>query len=94
MVSVTTQEDESDFKLIRKLLQAIHDDPVINIKVKSILKMDAYHRRLVLNIWLERLRRKNAPGKLIQTLSIMFDDSIAKKIYRLIIESQKNSCNS
>jgi len=75
-------------------LQAIRNDPVINKKVKSILKMDAYPRRLVLNNWLEQLRCKNAPEKLIQTLSIMFDDSIAKKIFELIIKSQKNDRHS
>jgi hypothetical protein len=53
--------------------------------------MDSYPRCLVLNNWLEQLRRKNAPGKLIQTLSIMFDDSVAEKIFELIIKSQKNS---
>jgi len=85
------QKDESDFESIRKLLQAIRNDPVINKKVKSILKMDAYRRRLVLNNWLEQLRRRNAPEKLIQTLSILFDDSVAKKIFELITKSQKNS---
>ena len=83
--------DESDFESIRKLLQAIQNDPVINKKVKIILKMDAYPRCLVLNNWLEQLRRKNAPEKLIQTLSIMFDDSIAKKIYELINKLKKSS---
>jgi len=85
------RKDESDFESIRKLLQAIRNDPVINKKVKSILKMDAYPRRLVLNNWLEQLRRKNAPEKLIQTLSILFDDSVAIKIFELISKSQKNS---
>jgi len=83
--------DESDFEPIRKLLQAIQNDPLINKKVISILKMDSYRRCLVLNNWLEQLRRKNAPGKLIQTLSIMFDDSVAKKIFELINKSKRNS---
>jgi len=87
------ENDDSDFESIRKLLHAIQNDPVINKKVKSILKMDAYPRRLVLNNWLEQLRRKNAPEKLTQTLSILFDDSIAKKIYELINKSQKNNLN-
>ena len=91
METVTIRKDESDFESIRKLLQAIQYDPVINKKVKSILKMDAYPRRLVLNNWLEQLRRKNAPEKLIQTLSILFDDSVAIKIFELISKSQKNS---
>jgi len=84
-------KSDSEFESIKKLLQAIRNDPVINKKVISILKMDSYPRCLVLNNWLEQLRRKNAPGKLIQTLSIMFDDSVAEKIFKLIIKSQKNS---
>jgi hypothetical protein len=58
-----------------------------------MLKMDSYHRCLVLNNWLEQLRINNAPEKLIQTLSIMFDDSIAKKIFELINKSKNNSNN-
>jgi hypothetical protein len=78
------RKDDSDIESIRKLLQAIQNDPVINKKVKNILKMDTYLRRSVLNNWLEQLRLKNAPGKLTQTLSILFDDKIAKKVLTLI----------
>ena len=87
----TQKKDESDFDPIKKLLQAIRHDPVINKKVGIILKMDAYPRRLVLNTWLEQLRRRNAPGQLTQTLSILFDDTIAQKFYELINKSLKKS---
>ena len=80
----TLKNNESEFEPIKKLLLAIRNDPVINNKVTGILKMDAYPRRLVLNTWLEQLRLKNAPGKLTETLSILFDDNVAKKVLTLI----------
>lgn len=91
METLKINNKEPEFEPIRKLLLAIQNDPVINKKVTSILKMDAYHRRLVLNNWLEQLHRKNAPGNLIQSLSILFDDSVAKKIYELMTKSKNNS---
>jgi len=84
---------ESDFESIVKLLQAMCNDPVINKKVINILKMGSYRRRLVLNNWLEQLRHSNAPNKLTQTLSYLFDDIIAEKIYGLINRS-KNKRNN
>jgi len=63
-------------------------DPVINQKVSNLLNMDSYLRRLVLNNWLEQLRRNNAPQKLTQALSYLFDDLFAEKVYGLINRSK------
>ena len=63
-------------------------DPVVNKKVVNILKMDSYPRHIVLSNWLEQLRRNNAPQKLIQTLSYLFDDIIAEKVFGLINKSK------
>jgi len=75
---------EYDFESLEKLLQAMRNDPVINKKVVNILKMESYPRRLVLNNWLEQLRRNNAPIKLTLTLSYLFDDIIAEKVLAII----------
>ena len=70
------------------LLEAILNDPVVNSKVTRLLKMDSYARRIVLSNWLEQLRRKNAPGELLQTLSILFDNKNAEMIYNMINNSK------
>ena len=85
--SITTNIDDSDFKSIAKLLKAMCYDPVISSKVINILNMDSFHRRFVLNNWLEHLQRNNAPKELTQTLSYLFDDLIAEKVYSLINRS-------
>ena len=69
---------------IKHLLQAIRRDPLMNKKVTGLLKMESYTRRLLLNTWLEQLRLNNAPLKLTQTLSILFDDNIAQKTLKLL----------
>ena len=63
-------------------------DPVINKKTINILKMDSYPRRLVLNNWLEQLRRNNAPLKLTQSLACLFDDIIAERVLTIIEKRQ------
>jgi len=75
---------ETDLEPLKKLLNAMLNDSVINDKVTKILKMDSYPRRIVLSNWLEQLRRNNAPQKLIQTLTHLFDDTVAGQVYGMI----------
>ncbi|MFC2088475.1 hypothetical protein ACFLSX_02655 [Calditrichota bacterium] len=75
---------DAEFEPLVTLLKAMRKDPVINKKVVNILKMDSYPRRIVLSNWLEQLRRNNAPIKLTQILSYLFDDIVAEKVLSLI----------
>ena len=70
------------------LLQAIKEDKEINSRVIQLLKSNSFTRRLLLNKWLEQLRRRQAPEKLIQALSCLFDDTIAKHVLSLINNHQ------
>ena len=80
--------NEYDFESFENLLRAMRDDPVINEKVVGILKMDSHPRHIVLSNWLEQLRRNNAPYTLLQSLTFLFDDSIARKVLTLINDNQ------
>ena len=75
---------DAEIEPLVTLLKAMLSDRIINIKVVKILKMDSYPRHIVLSNWLEQLRRKNAPKKLTQTLSYLFDDVVADKVLSLI----------
>jgi hypothetical protein len=77
---------ETETKQLDKLIQAIHNDPVINERIILILKMDSYPRRFVLNNWLEQLRQNNAPQDLLSALSCLFDDTVAELILMFIHE--------
>jgi small-conductance mechanosensitive channel len=70
------------------LLQAIKEDREINTRVIQLLKSNSYTRRLLLNKWLEQLRRRRAPEKLIHALSCLLDDNIAKNVLSLINNHQ------
>ena len=70
------------------LLQAIKEDKAINTRVIQLLKLNSYTRRVLLNKWLEQLRRIQAPEKLIEALSCLFDDKIAKNVLNLINKHQ------
>jgi hypothetical protein len=61
------------------LLQLIIEDQEINSRVVQLLKLDSFRRRLLLNKWLEQLRRKGAAPKLMQALSCLFDNDVAEK---------------
>jgi hypothetical protein len=75
---------DKDFEPFYKLLQVMRDDPVVNEKVLTILKLDSYQRRSVINNWLEQLRRQNAFENLRQALSCLFDDKVAAKVLKII----------
>jgi len=82
---------ETEIDPFKKLIQGIRNDPEIKKRIIQLLKMDSYQRRFVLNNWLEQLRRSRAPEKLIQALSCLFDDTIAKKFNELINSPKKNN---
>ncbi len=75
---------ETEFESFATLIKAMQTDPVINKKVNNILILESYPRRLVLNNWLEQLRRNNAPQKLLQSLTCLFDDVVAEQVLALI----------
>ena len=61
------------------LVQIITEDQEINTRIVQLLKLDSFRRRLLLNKWLEKLRRKGATNKLMNALSCLFDNDIAEK---------------
>jgi hypothetical protein len=76
------------------LLQVIKEDKEINTRVIQLLKSNSFTRRLLLNKWLEQLRRRQAPEKLIQALSCLFDDRIAEKVAVLLDRHHINICEN
>jgi hypothetical protein len=84
-MKLTKQKDiDYDFELFKKLVIVMRDDPLINEKIISILQMDSFQRRTVLNNWLEQLQIRNASKNLLHALSYLFDDSVAEKVLTLI----------
>ena len=67
-----------------RLIQIISDDKVINKKVITMLQLDSYQRRKILNDWVERLQQQNAPKNLLSALSCLFDDQVAEQVLELI----------
>ena len=73
-----------DFESLNTLLQVMRDDQLINAKITTLLKMESYQRRYILNYWLEHLRQQNAYEYLCDALSCLFDDKVASKVLRII----------
>ena len=73
------------------MLQVINEDHEINTRVVQLLKLDSFRRRLVLNKWLEQLRRKGATHKLMQALSCLLDNEIAEKTLSLLKTKNHNN---
>ena len=84
-VQPTKPEDiDNDFEPLKKLVQVMRDDPLINEKIIKLLRMDSFQRRAVLNNWLEQLRIRHASENLLSALSCLFDDKIAEEVLTLI----------
>ena len=75
---------------LANLLQLIVEEQEINTRVIQLLKLDSFRRRLVLNKWLEQLRRKGAAHKLMQALSCLFDNDIAEKTLSFLKRKNNN----
>lgn len=82
-----TQTTNNNYKSIRQLLDVIRTDPLVHEEVGKLLKLDAYHRRIMLNDWLEQLRRRRASERLLHALACLFDDHIAAQVLEFIDDS-------
>jgi hypothetical protein len=74
----------NQYESLSRLIQVMRDDGVINEKVITMLQLDSYQRRSVLNNWLEQLQMQNAPQNLLSALSCLFDDKVAEQVLTLI----------
>jgi len=81
---VNSKNNDKEFGPFKKLIQIMMDDPLINEKIIKLLRMDSFHRRAVLNSWLEQLRTRKASEDLLQALSSLFDDKTAEHVLALI----------
>ena len=84
MKSSSHIDPDQNFESFNVLLQIMRDDPVIHEKLLTILKLDSYQRRLILNNWLEQLRRQDANKNLSHALSCLFDDTVVVKVLKII----------
>jgi hypothetical protein len=66
------------------LIQLTNKDPEIKKRITKLLQLNSYNRRFELNVWLEKLRQRNASENLCKTLFILFDDMVAEKVLKLI----------
>ena len=94
MRSLVSEKPNDLSQSFAHLLQVIIADQEIKIRVIQLLKSNSFTRRLLLNKWLEQLRRKQAPEKLIQALSCLFDDSIAEKVVVLLDSQHIKICGN
>ena len=69
-------------------MNSTKDDPVVNEKVITILKLDSFQRKSILNNWLEQLRKQNALENLQRALSYLFDEHIAAKVLKIFNNQQ------
>ena len=82
--SLKTKNTNNQFESLNRLIQIMRDDEIINKKVIEMLQRDSYQRRAVLNNWLEKLQRQNAPQNLLSALTCLFDDKIVEQVLALI----------
>ena len=79
-----TRNLDNSFESFGTLIEIMRDDEDINEKVIAVLRLDSYKRRAILNNWLEQLRIQNAPQNLINSLSVLFNDTIAEQVLQFI----------
>jgi len=82
--SLDTRKMDNSLKSFGTLIQIMRDDQDINEKVKTVLRLDSYKRRAILNNWLERLRIQKAPQNLINALASLLDDKVAEQVLQFI----------
>lgn len=68
------------------LIQLARDDPDIKKRILFYLRMDDFNRKSFLNTWINELKFRKAPKALINGLSCLVDDEVAKKTLEILGE--------
>jgi hypothetical protein len=77
-----------DNKIFIDLIRLAQEKDDIGDKIKSILRLDSFNRKSMLNTWLRDLKLQRAPEKYIEALSYFLDDEIAEKTLQVITETE------
>ena len=85
MANAGTKKSKTSMQAkISMLIQLTNKDPEIKKRLQKLLQLSPYHRRFEINVWLEKLRQRNASENLCNLLFILFDDIAAQQVRRLI----------
>jgi len=73
--------DNEDFI---RLVQVAMEEPDIKKKMETLLSLDSFNRKSMINTWIEELKLQKAPEKFIEGISALTDNGIAKKVLKII----------
>ena len=65
-------------------MRLAQEDPELRKTLESILTLDAFNRKSLLNTWLQDLRLQRAPQDLISALSCLLEDAVAQKALEVL----------
>jgi len=74
----------ADDETFVNLIHTAQEDPEVGDRLRTILALDSFNRRSLLNTWLEELGLQNAPADFIRALSYLLDDEVARTASELL----------
>lgn len=74
----------SDDETFITLMQLAREDPGVGELLKSVLAMDDMNRRSMLNTWINEIVLKKGPQEMVEALSYLLDDEVAKRALEVI----------
>ncbi len=78
----------SDNERFITLMRVAREDHEIGKEIVSILSLDNFNRKSVLNTWISRMQLEKAPADLVNALAVLLDDAVAEKALSMIGEEQ------
>ena len=66
------------------LMRVAREDPEIGRMLNTILGLDRFNRKSLLNTWVEELTMKSAPRDFIEAVGSLVDDDIAARALEVI----------
>ena len=67
-----------------RLIQAAQDDPEFRMQIVSILSLDSFNRKSVLNTLIDNMRLNNESEDLIEAFASLRDDDVAEVALKTI----------
>lgn len=67
-----------------RMIQVAQEDSEFRHELISVLFLDSFNRRSLLNSFIESMRLKKAPGDLIESFANLLDDEVARAVLEVI----------
>ncbi|MEW6265866.1 MAG: hypothetical protein AB1641_22570 [Thermodesulfobacteriota bacterium] len=73
-----------DHEAFINLVQVAGEDEEIRKRLTAILEQEPFHRKSLLNTWINDMKMRQAPADFVAAIAMLLDDQVAEKLMEVL----------